>query len=910
MIDSRWERIEQLFFEAAELHGRDRERFLDRACGADAGLRREVETLLETDATAADHLTTLIGGTIQEAAERLAPATPLADAMEGVRLGPWLIVREIGRGGMGTVYLAERADAEFRKQVAIKLVKRGVDTDAVLRRFLHERQILAGLDHPNIAGLLDAGTSGDGRPYFVMEFVEGVPIQAFCEERRLTTRQRCELFRKVCEPVSYAHRNLVIHRDIKPANILVTADGSPRLLDFGIAKLLSQDPGDNTIGIDAAARPFTPAYASPEQVRGEAVNTATDVYSLGAVLSKILGEAGLKDRDLGNIVQKATHSETARRYASVDQLREDLDRYLSGRPVLARGDDWAYTASKFIRRHRVSVVASVVFALVVIGGVVTVLWEARQAQIQRQRAEERLGELVEVANATMLKVHGSIERLPGATEARREMVRTTVTYLDRLNQEAGNDRRILSAMASAYIRLARINGDPEQPNLGDYKGAEQDYQKAAKILDDLIAQDRNDVALRLERADCAAGYSQLLDASARTAEVNQQTERGLEAIRPVLAREPGNLAARKLTSRLHLIRVQANTSQDAVRAKAEIMEQLPLNQQLAEQYPQDPDCILDLAWTYSEVGALSSREGRTRESLAAYQKGVALRERLFAIQPNDVVVERDLMMSYGHIGDILGSPFLMNLGDPRGAIENYRKAEKIAESMVAADASNRQARVDLGIVVGRVGEVMQAPADAKESLAALERSIEILTKLHAATPDDISTATQLTVVLEYAGRRRTTLKEYPGALRNYEASSGICDSVLRGHPGHQPCLRQLVINDGELASLYAMVGDRDRALSLAARALERATAVAATGTAAATTYVPRSLGWAGDVYTALAAEAQASATQRAADRAQAARYYRQSIEKWKTMTPEMRTSYASEERHVRELAEHGSKGNN
>jgi serine/threonine protein kinase len=715
MIDSRWQRIEQLFFEAVELHGHERERLLDRACGTDAELRREVESLLETDATASESLRSLVEGTIRDAASVLFPGDS-PHSMEGVRLGPWLVLREIGRGGMGAVYLAERADAEFRRQVAIKLVKRGIDTDAVLHRFLHERQILAGLDHPNIAGLLDAGTSPDGRPYFVMEYVEGVPIQAFCEQDKLTARERCELFRKVCEPVSYAHRNLVIHRDIKPANILVTADGSPRLLDFGIAKLLSQDPGENTIGMEAAARPFTPGYASPEQLRGDPVNTATDVYSLGAVLSTILRGSAAPDRDLENIVQKATHEEAARRYGSVDQLREDLDRYLTGRPVLARGDDWTYSAGKFIRRHRLAVVASAVFALVVIGGVFSVLWEARQTRVQEQRAEERLGELVEVANDTLLKVHSSIERLPGATEARRQMLRTTLDYLDRLNREKGNDRRILSAMASAYVRLAKIEGDPQQPNLGDYKGAEESYLKAAKILDDLIAESPGDLNLRMERAACAAGFGQVLDASARTKEANEEAERGLRQVAWVLQREPGNLEARKRAATLHLVRVQANSLPDTSRAKSELAEQLPVNEQLAAQNPKDPDCLLALAWSYSELGSIASREGRTRDSLAAFQKSVELRERLFAIQPNDVMVERDLMMSYGHIGDMLGSPFLFNLGDPHGAIENYRKAQKIAESMVAADASNRQAKVDLGIVLGRIGAAMQAPEEAKDSL--------------------------------------------------------------------------------------------------------------------------------------------------------------------------------------------------
>jgi len=223
-------------------------------------------------------------------------------------------------------------------------MKRGIDTDAVLERFRHERQILAGLDHPYITTLLDGGTSPDGLPYFVMELVEGKPIHEYCRAANLDVRRRCELLIKVCDAVAYAHRNLVIHRDLKPANILVTADGTPKLLDFGIARLLSLEPGEDTIGA------MTPAYASPEQVRGEAVNTATDVYSLGAVLREVLSGEG--DRDLQNIVQRAMHTDQSQRYHSVDHLAEDLERYLSGQPVLARGDNVLYRTRKFLWRHR------------------------------------------------------------------------------------------------------------------------------------------------------------------------------------------------------------------------------------------------------------------------------------------------------------------------------------------------------------------------------------------------------------------------------------------------------------------------------------------------------------------------------------------------------------------------------
>src|SRR5579872_1416136 len=268
----RWDKIQSVFQAAVELPAGQRAAFLDDACADDAAVRAEVETLLAAD--------TKNGESIFAAVEGAAQSVLAGDAVAGSRMGAYRVVREIGRGGMGTVYLAVRADDQFEKRVAIKLIRRGLDTQDVLDRFRHERQILANLEHPYIARLLDGGTSPDGRPFLVMEFVHGEPLDRYC--RNLSIRDRCRLFLKVCEAVAFAHRNLVVHRDLKPGNILVTADGSPKLLDFGIAKIL--DPGQEEAERDrtlTGMQVMTPDFASPEQVRGEAITTSSDVYSLG-----------------------------------------------------------------------------------------------------------------------------------------------------------------------------------------------------------------------------------------------------------------------------------------------------------------------------------------------------------------------------------------------------------------------------------------------------------------------------------------------------------------------------------------------------------------------------------------------------------------------------------------------------
>src|SRR5215813_5256345 len=288
MSPERWQRIEEIFRTAIDRPAAERGAYLTRACGADEDLRREVLSLIDRD-TAED----FIRGRIASIAQAFT-AKP-KDDLTGDRVGPYRVTRLIGRGGMGAVYEAERDDEQFRRQVAIKIIKRGMDTDFVRDRFLRERQILASLDHPHIARLFDGGATPDGLPYFVMEFVAGEPITAYCRRRQLSVNEKLKLFRKVCSAVQHAHQKLVIHRDLKPSNILITPssdgkDGTPKLLDFGIAKLLSPDLSEAHTRTETALRLMTPEYASPEQVRGQAVATTTDVYSLGVVLYELLTE--------------------------------------------------------------------------------------------------------------------------------------------------------------------------------------------------------------------------------------------------------------------------------------------------------------------------------------------------------------------------------------------------------------------------------------------------------------------------------------------------------------------------------------------------------------------------------------------------------------------------------------------
>jgi serine/threonine protein kinase len=543
----RWQQIEAVFEQTLELPAEKRSGFLKHRCGGDQQLRREVESLLDSHARAGNFIDNRTHF-YQEFDEADVPLPQL--------IGPYRIVRELGRGGMGAVYLAERADEQYQKQVAIKLIKRGMDTDSVLRHFRNERQILAGFDHPNIARLFDGGTTEDGLPYFVMEYIEGLPIDEYCNKHTLALPEYLRLFREVCAAVTYAHRHLVIHRDIKRTNILVTADGVPKLLDFGIAKILQAGDGALPFVTMTGMRLMTPETASPEQVRGEPVTTASDVYSLGVVLYELLtgrfpyrfssqtpreieraiteqapekpSTAVFKNQqskiinpkfirgDLDNIVLMALRKEPARRYQSVEQLSEDIRRHLETRPVLARADTVSYRAGKFIRRNKIALAAGSLILLSLVAGLIATTWEAR-------REKRRFNDVRQLAHSVLFDYHDAIKDLPGATKVRERLVQDGLTYLDSLTKEAGGDPALQRELADAYERVGDVRGQVFSASLGDRAGALDSYNKALHIRESLVAAAPRNTQ---NRRDLAASYQKIGNELDNT----NETARGLELL--------------------------------------------------------------------------------------------------------------------------------------------------------------------------------------------------------------------------------------------------------------------------------------------------------------------------------------------------------------------------------------------
>ena len=535
MSADRWQRLRDVVDAASRLPPEARGAYLDGACAADPTLRLEVESVLRADDRASSFLHGAVGAAAQAWAD--------GPSSVGRRLGAYEVTRELGRGGMGAVYLAVRADDEYRKEVAVKLIRAGADDPEVRRRFLVERQILANLEHPNIARLLDGGTSDDDLPYVVMEYVNGEPLDASCDRRRLTVEARLHLFRRVCDAVQFAHRNLVVHRDLKPGNILVTADGVPKLLDFGIAKLLDA-PAAAAI-TRTALRPMTPEYASPEQVRGEPITTATDVYALGVLLCELLSghrpyrleartrqavEAAITgqipdrpsaavlrteereggdgptrvtpdavaaargttpDRlrrrlagDLDTIVLMALRKEPERRYASVEQLSEDVRRHLDGLPVRARPDTLGYRAAKFARRHRAGIVGAAAVVALVAG--LTGFYTVRLAR-ERDRARAEADKAAQVATfLTDLFEAADPDQAQGRDVTAREL----------LDRGAGRIERELVSEPAVQATMMGVIGRVYE-NLGAYPEATTLLERAVALRRGPAGEDALELATAL-----------------------------------------------------------------------------------------------------------------------------------------------------------------------------------------------------------------------------------------------------------------------------------------------------------------------------------------------------------------------------------------------------------------------------
>jgi len=876
-----WKELEVLFDQVVALPAVERDLFLAQQTVGNAELRRLLERMIEEDTRGRQR----IAGVIRGAASLTVEKTP---DWTGRKLGPYKVVREVGRGGMGTVFEAVRDDDAFKKQVAIKVATRMPYSESFRERFRHERQILAQLEHPNIARLLDGGTTEEGIPFFAMEFVEGRPIAAFCKEKSLPIRQRVQLFLQICSAVEYAHQSLIVHRDLKPGNILVNQQGTPKLLDFGIAKLL--DPGSmDAVPTQTNFAPVTPDYCSPEQIRGANVTTRTDVYTLGLVLFEILCEERGQVADISNpvaldhsicdvavpapstraaargnhelakqlrgdldtIILAATQKQPERRYATVAQLSSDLENYLAGRPVTARRDSVWYRTGKFVRRNWLAVGAAAVVLVTLVGGIVAIT-------IQARRSARRFDQVRGIARALMVDVHTAIQPLAGSVPAQQVVVKTALDYLDSLSREAANDPNLQLEIGEGYARIGKIQGDFLVPSLGKRDEALASFRKAEQTLEALVRRSPSstDAAVALAEVHREMGTH-----FARTGAAGEGIRR-FEAAASLLGD-----AARSQPNNAMLLRKQAKAIAEWVRETAgrarisaeQAVRPVAILEPLVEKDPSNLELRSELGISYSTAGAWFFNERRTKEALAYFEKNLETHKVLVAAQPQNTTYRRLLMLAYSKIGDSYWGFPGISLGDREKALANFRGMAEQAEWMHGADPGNRSVRIDFAMSLMRYGSAMAARDP--QGLATLNRSLVLMDEIVAADPRNSALRRQqIDLCLRVAGRHME-IGNRDAAVEVWNKGVSIGEAVVQADPKYTGGRTWLLRVYLELGREMARRKQRGAAGEIARKASTQASDVATLSPRDPGCYIwpPRVAAWTAELHELLGDSASARA---------------------------------------------------
>lgn len=827
-------RLKELVEASLELPESERKAYLERECGNDARMLRQAEDLLEL---------------YRDDDVDVAPA-------ELEQIGPYRLITELGAGGMGVVYLAQREDG-FSRTVAVKVIRRGMDTDYFLDRFQQEREILGALDHPGIVRIVDAGSTDDGRPYLVMDFVDGVRIDAFCEG--LSVREKVALFIKVCAAVQHAHRNLIVHRDLKPGNILVTVDGQPKLLDFGIAKVLDQEENDAT---SATIPIMTRQYASPEQVRGQRANTSSDVYALGLILYELLAGArpyDLKDLpvgeaermvcdvtppepsrvaaakqtahelrgDLDRILLMALRKEPERRYASVEALAADLERFLQGRPVSAQRDTFAYRTSKFVQRNRASVVVGVVMLLLITIGGTSTLWQARiagqeraraereaalakaseaearrlelaaqqsardaesardraeekarEAERQRQLAEDRFRDVRSMANSLLFDFHAMIRNLPGSTEAREFLIRKSIENLERLNAEATSNPGLQKEVAAGYEQLGQLQGASDDSALGDTKGAFNSQSRALEIRQKLVSANPANPDLLRDLAASHLRMAELMQALNMPMGALESARKAQAAYEGLVGKNPGDtlsllgLAASQQACG-HAYEA-AGKLRDAIRAYA---EHTATRRRIEAASPGD----LELQSQTAEARDLEARameiEGRFADALRIIRETGAIYRKAAEAQPNSVRAVRNVIENHRAIATLSE-----RTGDLSSARQNYEEAIRRLQGLSSSDQKNAALLGDLALLRNSYALTLFRMGRSGEALSQYQEVIRVATGLREKDPGNPSFRMALAAAYRGLGQTQQEGRRLQDAQASFRSAVEIFDSLAQTSP--------------------------------------------------------------------------------------------------------------------------------
>lgn len=781
--------IAEIVKSALERPPEDAHLFLDEACAGDAEMRAEVDSLLSYQVQANGFIEQ---GALNVAAEALARDGSLAGEQV---IGGYKILSKIGAGGMGDVYLAE--DIQLRRKVALKLVRAALSTDDIVARFRHEEQILASLNDPNIAHLYGGGVTPNGIPFFAMEYIEGLRIDQYCERRGLNIAERLQLFRKVCSAVHYAHQHLVIHRDLKPSNILVTEAGEPKLLDFGIAKLLKTDEATPVVTLVGV---MTPDYASPEQVRGESITTASDVYSLGVVLYRLLtGQSPYRtqtnrpdeiaraitdqdtDRpsasfaitkrhsnrpslfsnphsrslrgDLDNIALMALRKDPARRYASVAQFSEDIRRHLDGLPVIARKDTFSYRSTKFIKRHRVGVLAAVLVFLTLLGGIAMTTW-------QKRKAVRRFNDIQKLAHSLLFEILPKFAPLPGTSEAREIAVKRALEYLDILGQEAGNDPVLMRDLVLAYRSL----GEQIDAATGNHAEALKHFRKALALDEALVRISPTDEEARDELARDYERIGWSLCWISETDEARSFYGKALAVREPLVASNPRSFNFRYRLAHLHQsIADLSQSNGETKEALQNYRQALTLVEALSK--GQSPELDLRIqrarAYCHNRIGETLSYDNQLTAALEEYDKALAIAELLHSATPDDLDCRS--LLSDGYAGQ---ARVYRKWHDYTRALVKVRTWVGLWEP--TARNGDVMSRPPLGTAYSELGGLLGDDKNMVSAIEYLQKAILLQEELLTGGVKNSEYTGNLALSYERLGLVQRKLGTWQAALQNYD----------------------------------------------------------------------------------------------------------------------------------------------
>jgi non-specific serine/threonine protein kinase/serine/threonine-protein kinase len=713
---------------------------------------------------------------------------------------------------MGVVFLAERDD--FHQQVALKLVRNGPNAEKLFQRFMKEREILATLEHPNIARLIDGGITDDAMPYLVMEYVQGITVDKYCRQKNLSIEARLDIFRKICSSVAYAHRNLVVHRDLKPSNILINSEGEPKLLDFGIAKLFS--PASTKEETITHFQALTPEYASPEQLSGEKLNVSTDVYSLGVILYELLTERrpfetegknlaevlklvreteplrpssmllnpsnSKKETDsiaaeniktwtkylrgdLDSIILKALRKEPERRYLSVEQFSDDIQRYLEGLPITAHIDSFSYRAKKFAQRNRVTVLAAIMVLLVLVGGISATLWQARKAKREQELAVRRFENLRKISNSFVSEIHTAIVNLPGSQPAREILLKSAVEQLEILSEEDPDNAPLQDELATAYYNFSLSPSD----NLNDKVRL---IEKSISIYQRLLDKDPANNNYRVKLAANLIKLGDLTKVGGNVAKAFAYNQNGVSILESLVKENSNSNTFREALSKAYynaaiLLNLMGNANSSLVLtqktinlveenkvlnisesdSQMKIVSKLLLGANLTYLGLYDQaikeinlalvDCELEHAknpndtrfnrnlWTINRRLAIVLNEKNEKEK-ALKHLYIALKyiEGLSNLSPKDTGNRRSTAITHLLLGQMLVSRDKLN-----ESLTHFRRALELQENNLLIDPELTETKIDLAVTKSNLGNTLILTGEYEKGLSNLQKSLELFEEL-------------------------------------------------------------------------------------------------------------------------------------------------------------------------------------